>query len=42
MAVFKTNPMFRPALHREGGFALGIDKRSNRENVIWSDLHEYE
>ena len=40
MAVFKTNPMLRPALQREGGLALGIDKRAIRENVIWSDLHE--
>lgn len=40
MAVFKTNPMFRPALRREGGLALAIDKRTKRENVIWSDLHE--
>lgn len=40
MAVFETNPMFRPALHRDGGVSHGIDKRANRENVIWSDLHE--
>ena len=41
MAVFVTNPMFRAALRREGGLFLGIDKRATRENVIWSDLHEY-
>lgn len=42
MAVFETYPVLRPALYREGGFALGIDKRANRENVIWSDLHEHQ
>jgi hypothetical protein len=42
MAVFKTIPLFRPALRREGGLAIGIDKRAKRENVNWSDLHEYE
>lgn len=42
MAVFKTNRMFRPALRREGGLALAIDKSANRENVIWSDLHEHQ
>ena len=39
MAVFETNPMFRPALRREGGLAVAIDKSAKRENVIWSDPH---
>jgi len=34
--------MFRHALRREDGLPRGIDKRANRENVIWSDLHEYQ